>query len=292
MSLNMHHLSHHALYDEKVTHSLTQREGENYLPKIYIFKDSSGMYFKVGSTTHPISQRLSNLKVKYGRTMECIKSWILSEKFDGRTNEIHVETLENVLHADMGKLDFTHLQDTMDYFLFNNTITDEIWLPIYIGIIIEQYYQNDIVPQLPSVVIDHVKKGQKRKYTRFETPTKSQLKNRERAKKWCDDNRGNYIYFFSNGVDVGKIGETNLKPSQRLNVYNSGPCHFGKCELIWKWPLGSEYDEESARTLLEKRVLAVMGRRFARIGKAKEHFNVLPSEHSEVFELVNKIINN
>lgn len=269
-----HYMAIHATYDEKVAHSLPpQPPGENYLFKIYLLINISEHYYKIGWTNNTITAKLTNIKSQFCRPMVYIKSWNLSEKF----TEHLAEMLENEIHDHMRELGFKNLDGTREYFYFRNREVEEKLIQYFIETIVEQHEQKNFVAHVPPV------EREKQKRDNMENPIES---SREKSKKL----RGNYIYFFSNKKDVGKIGQTAQTPTYRLSVQNC-VSQYGKFDLLAQWLLGDEYNAETKRKSVEDRIIYEMGQRFPRIKGKREYFNILPSENAEAIAIIDKIIN-
>ena len=284
---DVHYLIRHALYEEKLTHSLPpQPEGENYLPKIYLAEHTDEPYFKVGETGNPMKKRLTDLKADEGETLLYVKSWILSAKF----TPIRTKMLEKIIHVRMPTLGFKQRKE--EYFFFNNKEADKILIIAAITAIIEEYEQMEFVAHVPSRPMKDVKRGEKRKWTPpCENPTEKQLQEREQKKKYRAKHKGQYLYYCSNGVDVGKIGETIKHPPDRISAHNSGASSNGKFDLKKQWLLPEEYKDTNKRRALEFRVRDKMQTRFALVDGKIDHFNILPSEDAEAIAIIDEIIN-
>jgi hypothetical protein len=281
-----HQLRWHRTYDEKLAHSLSQPEGENYLPKIYLLIHTCDVYCKIGWTKGLMSAKLSKLKLQRGETMIYYKCWILSDKFHGKTNQFRVEMLEKEIHVRIPTLGFPQLQGKEEYFWLDKEIENIL---IAIEAIVDQHEHKEMVAYIPATTaIDPVKRGEKRKID-ITQPLEKRLKHREYSKEWREKKKGNYIYFISNEIDVAKLGETSMGISLRIDAHNRYS-DYGKFHIVHQWLLGHEYQDKNKRMHLEFQINDALRARFATVGEKQEHFNILPSQNDEAIGIINKII--
>lgn len=287
---NGHQLACHVSFEDKLTHSSIQTD-ESYLPKIYFLIHMSGTYFKIGSTNRPMSQRLSNLKSRYGEEMFVSKSWNMSKKFE---QKIVIERPEKELHVLMPQHGFQQKEKKIEYFWFNNNKElEEKWIQYFIGMIVEQHEAKEALLLLDTVVVEHVeRKTEKCKREKIENPTERQLKNRERCKKWRLNNKGTWLYCASNGAGIVKVGHTSIPPVERLRIFNRNFSKHGIFTIIQKFHLGDNYKDENPRLHLEGQVIEEMSICFSRIDGTREHFVCSSDDHKKVIEIIEKVIKN
>lgn len=280
-----HRLSQHINYDDKINHLSSKLDGENYLPKIYFVVEEHGALFKVGSTQHPMSNRLSDINIQYGVHMKLQKCLIMSKKFEEQNL---LELAENALIQRLIDLGFQ--QHKVEWFHFKHRELDQKFIEDCMETVIKAYEEKVSMVSIATSQINHVERSRKRECTRTTNPTNKQLKQREKQQNWYKKSKGRWIYCARSVAvrRIVKIGQTTQNPKYRLQTFSSIKSDYGKFEVIQKFPLDERYQTVIQREGLEKQVIYEMGQRFPRIEGKKEHFECL--DDAQVIQVIEMVL--
>lgn len=286
---NAHKLKCHTSYEKRATHAAPpQPDGENYLPKIYLFFDENGAYFKVGQTKNMISHRVSQLNSVNGESLVREKSWNLSKKYEEKNVR---KSLETKVHCEMLDSVFKQLPLKQEYFYFNNRELEEKLIQDKISAIIKQDEQEEILTALHSVVINHIERPpKKRKFAVVQNPTKIHLQHRKSHRKCRENTKGPRMYCGFNDVNIVIIGHANQSPTERLQTHNGTRSHYGKFNLLKEFSLGGVYTNATKRTHLKNQIINQMRMRFELVDGSEDHFECSMDDHKKVIEIIEKII--